>query len=782
MVRARFAGVLVVACSMIGGGTARAQTTSSLSGTVTDATTAAPLSGATVQVFVSDTSYGTSCDAQGRFRFAALPTGIHRVRARYVGYRPVELAEVWVRSGKEERVELALASGAEELGEVLIRVAVPQRMDAIGTQLLTQEQTLRYPATFFDPARLAMSYAGVASTNDQANHFSVRGNGPASNAWLLEGAEIVNPNHLANAGTQSDLPTLTGGGTTILSAQMLGTSRLLMGSMAAPYGNALGGIMDLQLRPGSTARRGFTVQAGLIGMDLSAEGPFKKEGRGSYLVNYRYSTLGLLSAAGVDLGDEAITFQDLSFNVSLPIKERSVLTIFGMGGTSSNRFDAKDSTEWEYEKDSQDIDYTAKVGAAGLTFKHRIGERTTWNTTAVISENDQERTLQEDVRINNSFLFTLRDTAALRERKLSVVTHLRTALGARSALHAGISGMERTVQKQFLFLEETTTGWLLRPFARLEHSLAEHLHMDISVAYAHWTGNGSGCVEPRFALRMELGDRDQLALAAGQRSQLPAVQNYAQFVPWTWVDPVHRFQNMNNTQLDLVRSQDVELAYEHAFRPYTRLRGSAFVQQTSNVPVGTPYQGANSSGYSLANEWDKVYYFPLASKGQALNVGGQVALERTVYRNIFYQVNATVFNATYTDHSGKTYDSRWNTGMIGNAVLGKEFVKQKEGRKRTWGVNGRVNATGGQRYTPPAINSGEVVRPYSAQYNTFYRVDLRIYLKRERAGHTGMWSLDLLNLTNAKNEAYRYFDDRKGEMVTKYQLGLIPNLSYRIEF
>ena len=42
--------------------------------------------------------------------------------------------------------------------------------------------------------------------------------------------------------------------------------------------------------------------------------------------------------------------------------------------------------------------------------------------------------------------------------------------------------------------------------------------------------------------------------------------------------------------------------------------------------------------------------------------------------------------------------------------------------------------------------------------------------------------LDLQNATNARNEAFRYFDFRKGETVTRYQLGLIPNLSYRIEF
>ncbi len=75
-----------------------------------------------------------------------------------------------------------------------------------------------------------------------------------------------------------------------------------------------------------------------------------------------------------------------------------------------------------------------------------------------------------------------------------------------------------------------------------------------------------------------------------------------------------------------------------------------------------------------------------------------------------------------------------------------------------------------------------MVEPYSAQLATYYRLDLRVYLKREHQGRTGMWALDLQNATNAQNEAYRYFDTRKDEVVTKYQLGLIPNLSYRIEF
>lgn len=92
------------------------------------------------------------------------------------------------------------------------------------------------------------------------------------------------------------------------------------------------------------------------------------------------------------------------------------------------------------------------------------------------------------------------------------------------------------------------------------------------------------------------------------------------------------------------------------------------------------------------------------------------------------------------------------------------------------------------RYTPVDnwIRRGFLVlptgEPYSAQLHDVYRIDLRVYLKRDRNGRTGQWSLDLQNATNARNEAFRYFDYRKGETVTRYQLGLIPNLSYRIEF
>jgi hypothetical protein len=758
------------------GSCAVGQTTSSLNGHVLDAITQGPLPGATVQVFVVDTSYGGVTDVNGAFRFEALPTGIHRVVASYVGYAAVEVPEVWVRLGKDEFVELALMRTPNELGEVEIRSSGPSRMESCSMHTLTVEQSLRYPATFFDPARLAMSYAGVAGTNDQANHFSVRGNGPASNAWMLEGAEIVDPNHLTNAGTASDLPTLSGGGTTILSAQMLGTSRLLTGAFPTSYGNALGGIMDLRLRPGSNTRRAYTGQAGLLGIDLSAEGPFKAGGKASYLVNYRYSTLGLLGAMGVQLGDEDITFQDLSFNISLPVG-RSLLTLFGMGGNSSNRFHAKDSTEWEFDKDSKNIDYTAKVGAAGATFRMPLGNNMVWSSTAVISANDQERSVEDFA----SSGYTVHDTALLYERKLSLVSHVQGAVGSRATFRVGGSAMERDLRKRLYGVQDTTIAWLLRPYAQFAYALTERLHTEVGVAYSHYTANGSDAFEPRFSIQNDFR-HGWLSLSVGQRAQLPQVQ----FFPWEGVlftDPTGTaVRRVDNSGIGLTRSQEIVLAYEHTFRPHLALHIEVYYQQLRDVPVGDLFRlTPNAVGESIVNTWEGTTWPVLVQQGEATNQGIEISFDHRFHRDFFYQVNATLLDARFTDIHGDVYDSRWNTSGMSNVVLGREWVKETEGGKRSWGVNGRLNVVGGQRHTP-RTQQPDGLRPFSAQYDTYHRVDLRVYLKRERKGHTGMWAMDLQNVANVKNEAYVYYDHRQQAEVTKYQLGIIPNISYRIEF
>ena len=254
--------------------------------------------------------------------------------------------------------------------------------------------------------------------------------------------------------------------------------------------------MDMHMRAGTKERHAFTVQAGLIGIDLSAEGPFKKGKGATYLINYRYSTLGLLGAMGVALGDEKIAFQDLSFNVSIPFQDKAQLTFFGMGGNSSNMFDAKDPTEWVFDKDSQNIDYTSKVGAAGTTFRLALGKNAMWRTTAVISENDQERTEEGPFIWRRGTIYTER--TVLSEQKLSMVSYVRGSIGSRTSYQLGGSAMQRTMRK-VIITDELIDGWLIRPYGEVAHDLTERLRAVVGFAYSYYTPNGSDVLEPRVA-------------------------------------------------------------------------------------------------------------------------------------------------------------------------------------------------------------------------------------------------------------------------------------------
>lgn len=744
------------------------QVTARLSGHVVDADTRHPLGGATVEVLRSDSTIASaSTDSSGAYRFETLAPGIVALRVRLEGHLSSTVPEVWVRTGRTELVDVELRSATRTLREVEVQENRPRHMGTIGEQVITVEQSLRYPATFFDPVRTVDTHAGIARTNDQANHFSVRGNGPGSNAWLLEGAEIVTPNHLTNAGTASDMPVISGGGVTILSAQMLGTSRLLMGSPEVAYGDALGGIMDMRLRRGANDRAVHTVQAGLIGIDLATEGPFKKGGGASYLVNYRYSTVGLLGLMGVNLGDEAISFQDLSFHVSLPFRRGSV-SLFGLGGLSSNRFEAvEDSTKWEYDKDSQNINYSARMGAAGGTLKLLLGGKAVWSTTAVLSEQDQQRDA-DGILADNSIHSS---SNRLDERKMTIVSHVRGTMGKRLGYQIGGSAMERDLFKSDGF-KERTSGWLVRPYAQGSFGLGANVRAVLGLAASCWSINGSAVAEPRLSLTWDVGRRDAIMLSAGQRSQLPATQNY-------WMRHGTTF---DNTRIGLVRSQDASLAMEHAFTEGLLMRCELFVQHLLDVPViDTAAAGSYSGpqGYSMADTWDDLVLSGLKGYGTATNSGAEVSLRQRFDRGMYYHVNGTVLQARTTDAFGRMYDSRWNTGFIANAIFGREFSKRKEKLTRTWGVNARANVSGGQRYMP-APDEGK--GPWEGRYATYKRVDLRVYLKREHAHRTGMWALDLQNAFNFRNEAFRYFDQRQRAFVMRYQLGIIPNLSYRIEF
>ena len=126
---------------------------------------------------------------------------------------------------------------------------------------------------------------------------------------------------------------------------------------------------------------------GLLGLDAAMEGPFSKKYKGSYLIDYRYSTLELLNKLGVLRSDGSVTnFQDLSYNIYLPTNKLGTFTLFGFGGLSSEHLNAeKDSSKWEEKSDRYPYHFVANTGMSGLTHTVLLGSKINLKTGVGLS-------------------------------------------------------------------------------------------------------------------------------------------------------------------------------------------------------------------------------------------------------------------------------------------------------------------------------------------------------------------------------------------------------------
>ncbi|RYF74091.1 MAG: carboxypeptidase-like regulatory domain-containing protein, partial [Cytophagaceae bacterium] len=256
-------------------------------GTVVDSDSQLPLIGATVLVTGSKPLVGTTTDVNGNFKLTSVPTGRITLLLSYLGYEPKAIPDIVVNSGKEVVLTLSMQESTQKLAAVVVTANQAKgqalnEMALISARSISPEETSRYAGGFNDPSLIMSNFAGVANNPNGNNDIIVRGNSPKYVQWRLEGVQITNPNHFADQGA-------IGGGLSTLNNNILATSDFYTGAFAPEYGDVLSGVYDVKLRTGNNEKREAVLGVGILGTDLTLEGPLKKGYGGSYLVNYRYS-------------------------------------------------------------------------------------------------------------------------------------------------------------------------------------------------------------------------------------------------------------------------------------------------------------------------------------------------------------------------------------------------------------------------------------------------------------------------------------------------------------
>ncbi|MBT1701814.1 carboxypeptidase regulatory-like domain-containing protein [Chryseosolibacter indicus] len=751
----------------------------SVNGRVVDRVSNGSLVGASVKIIKGDKIYSTTTLESGSFSIQ-VPVGRYRINVTFTGYTSFT-EELLVVSGKELTLNIPLS-----VSETVLEVVEVQGVGAVenipGLQSLSIEKTLRVPANFFDPVRVITAYPGVVAANDQNNSIIVRGNSPNGLLWRLNGLDIVNPNHLANAGTFSDRPAANGGGVNILSAQMLDRTDFFFGGIPANYGNSLSGIIDMKLREGNKTRKQYTAQASLIGIDLAAEGPLGKSSQNSFLVNYRYSTVGLLSALGIDFGDEAINFQDISFHTSFEQKNGGTLTLFGFGGKSRNKFRAKDLADREEDKDKYDIDYDATTYAIGTNYKVPIGKGT-FGIGAAYSGTNQTREANIADNIADDERNLLKDYFDSDNSILSTSISYNFQTGSKSIFELGVMtnytqntlvskkeiGCISCSFRMFRNNEGATEGVLLQPYINFKTPINSFVDLTAGLRYLYYTMNSTSSVEPRVSLSYKTTETSGFVLAYSLISQLQQAQVYAAG---------------GNKGLGFTKSHHADFEYWRSFSADVKIRSSLFYQRLFDVPV----EKNVTSSFSVLNLIEAIAPEGLVNDGQGENYGVDLTVEKYFFNRNYIQAGASYYESRYRGSDGIIRDTRFNGNYTLNVVFGTEW--NKPSRNRTIGLSSRLLYLGGLRESSIDVANSMVayetvydqVSPFNNKLSDYFRIDLRISFRKDKPGYTRTLAIDLQNVLNNENEGYHYYDFTQQKIVTKYQLGIIPVLVYRIDF
>ncbi|HTF16761.1 MAG TPA: TonB-dependent receptor [Chryseolinea sp.] len=768
------------------------QSVQTLRGRITDEVSQTPLIGVTVRLEGdANTGLGATTDDDGNYRIERVPVGRQTVIISYIGYETRSVPNIVVTAGKEIILNITLQESIMELNEVTVtsdnhsdKTATNNDLAMVSSRSFNTDDTKRYAGALGDPSRMAANFAGVVGGNDSRNDIVVRGNSPMGMLWQLEGLNIPNPNHFGALVS-------TGGPVSMLNNNNIDKSDFITSAFPAQYGNATAGVFDLRLRNGNNETSEFVGQIGFNGFEAGAEGPLSKKAGSSYIVNYRYSTLGLFNALGIEFGTGSNTplYQDLNFKLSWPTRGKGTLSIFGIGGTSSidllgSEADLSDDNSL-YGSENTDSYPRYRTGIAGISYERTISEKTYTRIVAGISATHEEFTTDSLVRNTQQEVVDryLSHEVAYGTQKYSVNFLTRTKFNARNSITSGFTAdvtdfdlyqHERfpNVSKDTVRLDVNDLTVLYQAYSTWKHRFNQRWAMQAGVHAQYYDLNEQWAVEPRLGLQFIPGDgRQVLSIGYG-------IHNQAQNLTTSFTQTRHGDQSvLTNKDLGFTTSHHAVFTYDWNISEYLRLKAEVYYQSLNNIPVEqrpTSYAAINTGASFLPSGRDS-----LVNEGTGNNYGVELTLERFFNRGYYFLITTSLFNSRYSGSDDVERNTAYNTNYVFNVLAGKEWALR---RGRFLSLSLKLTTIGGPYLTPINVEEsrarGRTVyresEAFSERQRAYFRSDLRISYRKEYRKTTLEVSLDLQNLTNNQNIFSQSYNYRTNSVMTQYQQSFFP--------
>ena len=770
--------------------------TQNIRGRIVDKDSRMTLPGVSVQVISTEPKLGVSADVDGSFEIKNVPVGKVDVVFSMMGYKPVLMKGLKLMGNKELILNVQMVEMITKLGDVVIKNEKEVRdraksASAVSARSFDFEDTNKFAGSLGDPARMVQNYAGVNSAGDSRNDIVIRGNSPFGVLWKVNGLNVHNPNHFGTLGT-------TGGAVTILNNNLLESSDFFTAAFPSKYGNAVAGVFDVEMREGNNKKNEFLGQVGFNGFELAAEGPVGD--KGSYMANYRYSTVEIFDKLGFNIGISAIPkFQDFTFRVDLPTGQKyGKFSLWGIGGVSNIDILQKDKEEGDVTNgdasSDKDVSFSSDLLMGGLKHTYFFSDKVRqeinigYSGTRNLSELDSLNVTSGNFEILKENWYYNKS----HENKILASYDLRVKWDAQNTFTTGVSS-DVISYKYFdkvwiknrgeysVITDSESSTYLLQSYLNWQHRLSDEFTTNLGVHQQYLALSDRQSIEPRFNAKYQFTPSQSINVGVGMHSQI---------LPMVFYLREDADGKLTNDKLDFYKSVHYVLGYDYKLGLNWSFKAEAYYQNLYDIPVSPNEDEGHFSLLNMGSSFNIQVPANLENTGTGENYGVDLTIEKNMADNYYILLTGSLYESKYKGYDKVERSTLWNANYAVTALTGVEFDFGPDIAKQTFGANIKFNYTGGNRYTPVDMEESRAQRQevlktedtYKKQLDDFMRLDVRISYKLDTKYITQEWAVDLQNILNRKNIFRRKYDPQANEILLEYQQMFLPVGTYRIYF
>ena len=656
-----------------------------------------------------------------------------------------------------------------------------------GNVQLLKGQFKTMPASFQDPARSLMYFPGFTTENDQANSTIYHGMPSEFISWQLFGADIVNPNHLANAGTFDDLSSASGGGVNAFSGSMLESFEFMQNPADISIGLIAGGIGDLSMK----RKINSYVDFNLIGLESGVNLNWGKEKKNNTYVSGRYSFVGILDKLGVNFGNEKINYKDLGFYSDLVNNQHWNVNFFGLIGNNENKFyKVEDIANATSEKDFNDITYKSNVSILGTSLSYDRNQTSLKATFIRSSRSDFRNGKYNDSRFSDlHFVDAITENSEVAYSSNISFKVSKKTYNCTFGLRLVLKDKTRSISREGFDQNYTAIFMNVNPlhfYTKFEKNLGQKTTIAIGFSpsvssarnFESVSYNYHGTIQHNITAKAKL-------FGQFRKSDFT-------FLPDNSPNLIH--SHSMHGRVGLSRQWDKGLFEISTFYSYfTDL--PVFNIRDRSAGVGDSYNFNIFNGSNFLSSLHKLDY-DLTSRpdGYAKTLGIDLFCATSINRGkweINPQYSLSVFDSKFRNSVSEEWNnSKYNFGYISSgSISASKIVGEAKSKQLTYSLGASIR--GGVRelqkkvdLSKPWLSLYDVDGGFQSRLKPYFRMDARIIYswgKREDSFKHRL-SLDIQNVLNRSNDAFTYYDYFLEDFVVQKQLGLIPVLSYRYEF